>query len=59
MEICDMIERFPGISCAYMDARGKEIVEYYGVSDKEKDIWWMIILFFLPVLCQNLLQLYA
>lgn len=33
-----MIERFPGISCAYVDATGKEKVEYYGVADKEKDI---------------------
>lgn len=33
-----MIERFPGISCAYVDAMGKERVECYGVSDKEKDI---------------------
>lgn len=33
-----VIERFPGISCAYVDAMGKERVECYGVSDKEKDI---------------------
>ena len=33
-----IISRFPGISCAYMDATGKETTEYYGVSDKEKNI---------------------
>ena len=33
-----MISRFPGISCACMDATGKETTEYYGVSDKEKNI---------------------
>lgn len=33
-----MMERFPGISCAYVDAAGKEGVECYGVSDKEKNI---------------------
>ncbi len=33
-----MIHRFPGISCAYMDAAGKETAECYGVSDKEKNI---------------------
>lgn len=33
-----MIRRFPGISCAYMDATGKETTECYGVSDKEKHI---------------------
>lgn len=36
--IQQMIGRFPGISCAYMDATGKETTEYYGVSDKEKNI---------------------
>ena len=33
-----IISRFPGISCAYMDATGKEMTEYYGVSDQEKNI---------------------
>jgi CubicO group peptidase (beta-lactamase class C family) len=33
-----IISRFPGISCACMDATGKETTEYYGVSDKEKNI---------------------
>ena len=33
-----IINRFPGISCAYMDAAGKVTTEYYGVSDKEKNI---------------------
>lgn len=38
MKKSEIIERFPGISCAYVDATGKERVEYYGVSDKEKNI---------------------
>lgn len=33
-----IINRFPGISCAYVDATGKETTEYYGVCDKEKNI---------------------
>ena len=33
-----IMNRFPGISCAYIDATGKETIEYYGVSDKEKNI---------------------
>ena len=33
-----IINRFPGISCAYMDAAGEVTTEYYGVSDKEKNI---------------------
>lgn len=33
-----MISRFPGISCAYLDATGKETTKCYGVSDKEKNI---------------------
>lgn len=33
-----IINRFPGISCAYVDAAGKVTTEYYGVSDKEKNI---------------------
>ncbi len=31
-------ERFPGISCAYRDAAGRETLEFYGVADKENDI---------------------
>lgn len=30
--------RFPGISCAFTDAAGNVITEYYGVSDREKNI---------------------
>ena len=30
--------RFPGISCAYRDAAGKETVEYYGAADLENSI---------------------
>ena len=33
-----IMNRFPGISCAYVDATGKVATEYYGVSDKEKNI---------------------
>lgn len=33
-----IIDRFPGISCAYMDTAGKETTEYYGVADKESNI---------------------
>ncbi|MCR4792710.1 MAG: serine hydrolase [Lachnospiraceae bacterium] len=31
-------ERFPGISCAYMDAAGREILKYDGAADKENCI---------------------
>ena len=34
-----IINRFPGISCAYVDATGKETTEYYGVCDKEKNLF--------------------
>ena len=30
-----IIERFPGIGCAWADAAGKETAEYYGFADKE------------------------
>ena len=30
-----IIDRFPGISCAWADAAGKEITEYYGFADRE------------------------
>ena len=33
-----IVNRFPGISCAYVDVTGKVTTEYYGVSDKEKNI---------------------
>lgn len=33
-----LMNRFPGISCAYADAAGKETAECYGVSDKQKNI---------------------
>lgn len=32
-----IMNRFPGISCAYMDATGEETTEYYGVADKESN----------------------
>lgn len=31
-------ERFPGVSCAYRDAAGREILKYDGVADKESGI---------------------
>lgn len=31
-------ERFPGVSCAYRDAAGREILKYDGAADKEKSI---------------------
>lgn len=33
-----IMNRFPGISCAYADATGKVKTEYYGVADKEKNL---------------------
>lgn len=33
--IQEIINRFPGISCAFIDTAGNEKTEYYGVSDKE------------------------
>ena len=30
-----IIDRFPGISCAWADAAGKETIEYYGFADME------------------------
>ena len=33
-----IIERFPGISCVYRDAEGKETTECYGVADKQSNI---------------------
>ena len=31
-------ERFPGVSCSYRDAAGREILKYDGLADKENDI---------------------
>ncbi|MCR4787189.1 MAG: serine hydrolase [Lachnospiraceae bacterium] len=31
-------ERFPGVSCAYRDAAGREILKYNGTADKENSI---------------------
>jgi len=31
-------ERFPGVSCAYRDAAGRETLKYDGFADKENDI---------------------
>lgn len=33
-----IVNRFPGVSCAYVNAMGEVTTEYYGVSDKEKNI---------------------
>lgn len=33
-----IVERFPGVSCAWIDAAGKESAEYYGVADRENNI---------------------
>ncbi|MBP5152663.1 MAG: serine hydrolase [Lachnospiraceae bacterium] len=33
-----IFERFPGVSCAYRDAAGRETLKFDGVSDKENDI---------------------
>ena len=33
-----MTERFPGISCAWMNAEGKITTEYYGTADRESNI---------------------
>ena len=33
-----ILDRFPGISCAYRDAAGNETTDCYGVADKESDI---------------------
>ena len=30
-----IIGRFPGIGCAWVDAAGKETAEYYGYADRE------------------------
>ena len=38
MMLEQIINRFPGVSCAYMDESGKVTTECYGVSDKEKNI---------------------
>ena len=33
-----IMERFPGVSCAYRDAAGRETMKYYGLSDMENAI---------------------
>ena len=33
-----IVERFPGVGCAWIDAAGKESAEYYGVADRENNI---------------------
>ena len=33
-----IINRFPGVSCAYTDENGKVATVFYGVSDREKNI---------------------
>ena len=33
-----IFERFPGVSCAYRDAAGRETLKYDGVADKESGI---------------------
>ena len=33
-----ILERFPGISCAYRDAAGRETLEYSGAADRENGI---------------------
>ena len=38
MMLEQIINRFPGVSCAYMDESGKVTTECYGVADKESDI---------------------
>ena len=32
--IRQIMERFPGIGCAWTDAAGKETAEYFGAADK-------------------------
>ena len=33
-----VIDRFPGTGCAWVDAAGKEAAEYHGFADKESRI---------------------
>ena len=33
-----ILERFPGVSCAYRDAAGRETLKYYGLADAEHTI---------------------
>ena len=33
-----IIERFPGMGCAWVDAVGKEFSEYHGLADKENHV---------------------
>ena len=34
----NVFERFPGVSCAYRDAAGRETLKYYGLADAEHTI---------------------
>ena len=34
-----IIDRFPGIGCAWADAMGKETTEYYGFADRENQVF--------------------
>ena len=38
-----IIERFPGIGCAWADAAGKETAEYIGSADKESRCWFLLL----------------
>lgn len=35
--IRQIMERFPGMGCAWMDAQGEESAEYYGAADRENN----------------------
>ena len=34
-----IIDRFPGIGCAWADAMGKETTEYYGFADRDNQVF--------------------
>ncbi len=38
MELQEITQRFPGISCAWVDAAGFMTTEYYGMADRERGI---------------------
>ena len=38
MELQDVLARFPGVSCAYMDAKGRVATACYGIADQERHI---------------------
>ena len=54
-----IMKHFPGVSCACMDETGKVTTEYYGVSDKEKNILVDENTIFLLVQCPSLLPVYV